>query len=50
MSDGVLCMSWSPDQELVVMATGANQLLLMTREFDVLTETSLQPHEFGEGL
>lgn len=34
-------MSWSPDQELVVFATGANTLLTMTKEFEVLVENAL---------
>ena len=50
MSDGVLCMSWSPDQDLVVMVTGTGNLLLMTREFDPLTEVPINSEDFGEGM
>ena len=49
VEDGILCMSWSPDQEVLVLVTGAHKLLLMTREFDPITETPLYPQEFGEG-
>ena len=50
VSDGLLFMAWSPDQELVVLVTATSNLLLMTREFDPLTETPLHPQEFGEGI
>ncbi|XP_072167241.1 putative elongator complex protein 1 [Diadema setosum] len=48
VENGLCCMSWSPDQELVVMATAANTLLLMTKDFVPILETSLEPQEFGE--
>ncbi len=35
-------MSWSPDFEIVVFATGNNTLLMMTKEWDVLIETEFQ--------
>ena len=47
---GVVCMGWSPEQDVVVLVTREQKLLLMTREFDPLMETSLHPDEFGEGL
>lgn len=50
VSDGIEQMAWSPDQDLVVMITGAGNLLLMTREFDPLTEVPMFPEEFGEGI
>ena len=49
VSVGLLCMSWSPEQDVVVFTTGEENLLLMTREFDPITETSIHPEEFGEG-
>ncbi len=43
-------MSWSPDQDVVVMVTGNNTLLIMTRDFDPLMETPIETEEFGEGI
>jgi elongator complex protein 1 len=34
-------MSWSPDQELVVFATGAKTLLTMTKDFEILVENAI---------
>ena len=42
-------MSWSPDQELVVMVTGNTSLLLMAGEFDPLTEIRIDTNKIGEG-
>lgn len=42
-------MSWSPDQEVVVFATGLNKLILMNKEFDPIMETALHTIEVGEG-
>ena len=49
VSDGIQCMAWSPDQDVLVLITGVGNLLLMTRDFDPLTEVPLYPQEFGEG-
>ncbi|XP_071964263.1 elongator complex protein 1-like [Antedon mediterranea] len=49
VDQGLKAVSWSPDQELVVLATGQDTLILMTKDFDPITETSLHPEEFGEG-
>ena len=46
---GVCCMAWSPDQELVILASGQGKLLVMTRDFDPISESALHPEEFGEG-
>ena len=46
---GVGCMEWSPEQDLVVMVTGGDKLMLMTKDFDLLTETRLHQEEFGVG-
>ncbi|XP_014675329.1 PREDICTED: elongator complex protein 1-like, partial [Priapulus caudatus] len=45
---GIRAVSWSPDQELVVIATGSDTLIMMTKDFDPLTEVSMNPEEFGE--
>ena len=50
VSDGICFMSWSPYQDLVVMVTGGDNLLLMTRDFDPLNEVSMYPTEFGKGI
>jgi len=47
---GIVCMAWSPEQDLVVVVTGADKIILMTREFDPLTEKTLYQEDFGEGL
>ena len=47
--DGINVMGWSPDQDLVVMVTGVRNIIIMTREFDVLLEVSIFNSEFGEG-
>ncbi|XP_076443667.1 elongator complex protein 1-like isoform X2 [Babylonia areolata] len=49
VDSGLTAMQWSPDQELVVLTTGAETVLLMTREFDPITEIPLHTSEFGEG-
>ncbi|XP_053405572.1 putative elongator complex protein 1 [Mercenaria mercenaria] len=41
-------MSWSPEQELVILTTGAETLIMMTREFDPIIELSLHPDKSGE--
>ena len=46
---GLAGMSWSPDQEVVVLVTKDDKLVLMTLNFDSITETALHPDEFGEG-
>lgn len=46
---GVVCMGWSPEQDVVVLVTGENKLILMTKEFDPLTEKALHQEDFGEG-
>ena len=43
-------MSWSPDQEVVVFATGLHNLILMNKDFDPIVETALHTTEAGEGV
>ncbi|KAF2765709.1 IkappaB kinase complex, IKAP component [Teratosphaeria nubilosa] len=38
---GISAVAWSPDEELVAIATKADTLLLMTRDFDPLTDIAL---------
>ncbi|XP_065518260.1 elongator complex protein 1 [Lathamus discolor] len=49
VDSGLTTMSWSPDQELVLLVTGQQTLILMTREFEPITEKQLHQDEFGEG-
>lgn len=48
MDAGILSSAWSPDDSLVVLATGDDKLILMTSTFDVISENTLHPEEFGE--
>ncbi|KAK7115940.1 elongator complex protein 1-like [Littorina saxatilis] len=48
VDSGLTAMQWSPDQELLVLTTGAETLLLMTREFDPITEIPMHSTDFGE--
>ncbi|KAJ7423147.1 putative elongator complex protein 1 [Willisornis vidua] len=49
VDSGVSTMSWSPDQELVLLATGQQTLIMMTRDFEPITEKQIHQDEFGEG-
>ncbi|NWV00667.1 ELP1 protein, partial [Upupa epops] len=46
---GLSTMSWSPDQELVLLVTGQQTLIMMTRDFEPITEKNIHQDEFGEG-
>lgn len=48
VTGGILAMQWSPDYELVVIVSGEEKLLLMTKDFDMISEKDLHPEEFGE--
>jgi elongator complex protein 1 len=43
IDSGIVAMAWSPDFELMLLATGNSTLLTMTNEWDVLSEVSLFP-------
>ncbi|NXG25553.1 ELP1 protein, partial [Grallaria varia] len=49
VDSGVSTMSWSPDQELVLLATGQQTLIMMTRDFEPIIEKQIHQDEFGEG-
>lgn len=38
IEEGILAMSWSPDQEIVIFATGNGNILTMSKHFETLTE------------
>ncbi|KAJ6653507.1 hypothetical protein lerEdw1_009179 [Lerista edwardsae] len=49
VNSGLTVMSWSPDQELILLATGQQTLILMTRDFEPITESHIHQDDFGEG-
>ncbi|XP_051018144.1 elongator complex protein 1 [Acomys russatus] len=49
VASGISAMSWSPDQELVLLATAQQTLIMMTRDFEVIAEQQIHQDEFGEG-
>ncbi|XP_030823995.1 elongator complex protein 1 [Camarhynchus parvulus] len=49
VDSGLSVMSWSPDQELVLLATGQQTLIMMTRDFEPVAEKQIHQDEFGEG-
>uniref|UniRef100_A0A6I8QWU7 Elongator complex protein 1 n=1 Tax=Xenopus tropicalis TaxID=8364 RepID=A0A6I8QWU7_XENTR len=48
VDSGILAMSWSPDQELVLLVTGQQTLILMTKDFEPIAEKSIYQDDFGE--
>lgn len=48
VTGGILAMQWSPDYELVVIVSGEEKVLLMTKDFDLISEKELHLEEFGE--
>ncbi|XP_065836923.1 elongator complex protein 1-like isoform X2 [Oscarella lobularis] len=48
VDSGIRTMAWSPDQELVAFVTGNMSVLLMTKDFDLLTETPIHGKDFGQ--
>jgi len=47
ISDGLQSVSFSFDQELIVLLTKTNSLILMNKLFDVLAERDLKTEDFG---
>jgi len=50
IDSGILCMSWSPDQEIVIFITGDKKIIEMNKFFDVLNEIPIEVDEFGEDV
>ena len=48
LDSGILCMCWSPDNELFVIATGNSTLVAMSSDFDIITEVPAAPTEEKE--
>eukprot|EP01132_Coremiostelium_polycephalum_P004274 gene4274-5347_t len=38
---GILCMSWSPDYELFILATESDTLIQMTKDWDIVSEVPI---------
>jgi elongator complex protein 1 len=45
---GIKAMAWSPDEEIVILVTGTFRALLMTKDFDVLSEFDIETRDKGE--
>ncbi|CAO3599964.1 unnamed protein product [Absidia cylindrospora] len=43
-------MTWSPDQDLVILITGEKNVLEMTQDFDTITEFPLHVEDQGQGV
>ncbi|ELW64582.1 Elongator complex protein 1 [Tupaia chinensis] len=48
VASGISVMSWSPDQELVLLATGEQTLIMMTKDFEPIMEQQIHQDDFGE--
>ncbi|WWD21132.1 hypothetical protein CI109_105613 [Kwoniella shandongensis] len=48
VDSGIKAAAWSPDDEQIVMVTGEDNLVCMTRNFDVVHEEPLRTEDFGE--
>lgn len=48
IDSGIKAASWSPDDEQVVIVTGDNELLVMSRDFETIHEGPLTTEEYGE--
>ncbi|KAL6117335.1 elp1 [Pungitius sinensis] len=49
VDSGLTSMSWSPDGELVVLTTGQETIIIMTQNFEPITEVGIHQDDFGEG-
>ncbi|KAM4054060.1 elongator complex protein 1 isoform 1-T2 [Anomaloglossus baeobatrachus] len=49
VDSGIVAMSWSPDQELVLLITGQQTIILMTKDFEPIAEIQIHQEDFGEG-
>ncbi|XP_038147078.1 LOW QUALITY PROTEIN: elongator complex protein 1 [Cyprinodon tularosa] len=49
VDSGLTSMSWSPDEELVILTTGQETVIMMTKEFEPVTEVGIHQEDFGEG-
>ncbi|XP_061580732.1 elongator complex protein 1 [Cololabis saira] len=49
VDSGLTTMSWSPDEELVILTTGQETIIMMTKDFEPITEVGIHQDDFGEG-
>ncbi|KAL7395027.1 hypothetical protein ABVT39_009016 [Epinephelus coioides] len=49
VDSGLTSMSWSPDEELVALTTGQETIIMMTKDFEPITEVRIHQDDFGEG-
>ncbi|KAJ9594733.1 hypothetical protein L9F63_013943, partial [Diploptera punctata] len=48
VENGLKVVQWSPDQEIIIMITGLDTIIVMTGTFDPIIETDLHQSGFGE--
>uniref|UniRef100_A0A672PRW0 Elongator complex protein 1 n=1 Tax=Sinocyclocheilus grahami TaxID=75366 RepID=A0A672PRW0_SINGR len=48
VESGLTGMMWSPDQELVTLTTGQETIIMMTKDFEPITEVAINQDDFGE--
>uniref|UniRef100_A0A8C9YDU8 Elongator complex protein 1 n=1 Tax=Sander lucioperca TaxID=283035 RepID=A0A8C9YDU8_SANLU len=48
VDSGLTSMTWSPDEELVVLTTGQETIIMMTKDFEPITEVGIHQDDFGE--
>uniref|UniRef100_A0A671P1U3 Elongator complex protein 1 n=1 Tax=Sinocyclocheilus anshuiensis TaxID=1608454 RepID=A0A671P1U3_9TELE len=48
VESGLTGMTWSPDQELVTLTTGQETIIMMTKDFEPITEVEINQDDFGE--
>ncbi|XP_054647824.1 elongator complex protein 1 [Dunckerocampus dactyliophorus] len=49
VDSGLTSMSWSPDEELVILTTGQETIIMMTKNFEPIAEFAIHQDDFGEG-
>ncbi|CAZ85562.1 unnamed protein product [Tuber melanosporum] len=47
VDEGITAAAWSPDEEILAIATGASTLLLMTRAFEPIADVILSPNDLN---
>ncbi|XP_070543580.1 elongator complex protein 1-like [Ptychodera flava] len=48
VESGLTSMTWSPDQELVVLTTSRDTVIMMTKDFDPIIEVDMHTEDWGE--
>ncbi|XP_050928522.1 LOW QUALITY PROTEIN: elongator complex protein 1-like [Lates calcarifer] len=46
VDSGLTSMSWSPDEELVILTTGQETIIMMTKDFEPITEVGIHQDDF----